>query len=134
MSPLTSPASVRTFSPLSPAGAAWALRPRQLDAGLSRNEPGTARVSSEHYPAIYRGSARMVRVDLGGRGAESTIWLLTRLQRLERDPTWAVVIIPADLRGSWATADELRQAVLRLRAAGKHVFSYSGTPIAGNIT
>ncbi len=86
------------------------------------------RVSSEHYPAIYRGSARMVRVDLGGRGAESTIWLLTRLQRLERDPqTQAVVIIPADLRGSWATAEELRQAVLRLRAAGKHVFSYSGT-------
>ena len=41
-----------------------------------------------------------MRVDLGGRGAESTIWLLTRLQRLERDPqTQAVVIIPADLRG-----------------------------------
>ncbi len=85
------------------------------------------RVSSEHYPAIYRGPARMVRVDLGGRGAESTLWLLTRLRGLERDPrTQAVVIVPADLRGSWATAEELRQAVLRLRAAGKHVFSYSG--------
>lgn len=86
------------------------------------------RVSTEHYPTIYSGAARMVRVDLGGRGAESTIWLLTRLRKLERDSrTQAVVIIPGDLRGTWATADELRQAVLRLRAAGKHVFSYSGS-------
>lgn len=107
----------------SPFGAGAASRPSAGFHGVSVG----LRVSSEHYPAIYSGSARMVRVDLGGRGAESTLWLLTRLRKLERDPrTQAVVIIPADLRGSWATADELRQAVLRLRAAGKRVFSYSG--------
>ena len=85
------------------------------------------RVSSEDYPALWAGGARMLRVDLGGRGDESMLWLLTRLRRVERDSrVRAVVVVPAGLRGSWATADELRQAIARLRAAGKRVFAYSG--------
>lgn len=85
------------------------------------------RVSSEAYRPLWAGPSRMVRIDLGGRSAESMIWLLTRLRRLEHDRrVRAIVVVPAGLRGTWATADELRQALSRLRAAGKRVFAYSG--------
>ena len=85
------------------------------------------RVSSEHYPSLWAGPGRIVRVDLGGKSGESMLWLLTRLRRLEHDArVRVVVVVPAGLRGSWATADELRQAIARLRAVGKRVFAYSG--------
>jgi protease-4 len=70
----------------------------------------------------------MVRVDLGGKRGEAMLWLLTRLRRLEQDSrVRAVVVVSGGLRGSWATADELRQAIGRLRAAGKRVFAYGGS-------
>lgn len=99
-------------------------------AGTSAGFHGVSvglRVSSEDYRSLWAGSARMVRVDLGGRSGQSMLWLLTRLRRLEHESrVRVVVVVPAGLRASWGTADELRQAILRLRAAGKRVFAYSG--------
>lgn len=106
-----------------------------LVGGRSGATPGSGfqggsigvRVSAERYPALWQGSDRMVRVDLGGRKGQAHLTMLAQLRRLAGDRrTRAVVIVPTGISGNWACADELRQAILRLRAAGKRVFSYSG--------
>lgn len=87
----------------------------------------TLRLSGDRYPALWR-PLRFERIDLSG-GATSTRGLprlLVHLARLAADPrTDGVLLVMGDLDGSWATMEELRDAISALRAAGKRVVVYS---------
>jgi protease-4 len=66
------------------------------------------------------------RIDLSSiSGERDLIALLQRLRRAERDGARAILVL--DARGSsmgWASAQELRDAVIAARNAGAHVFAY----------
>ncbi len=98
------------------------------DSGVVRGHGFTvaARVSGDRYPAIYRGPAHILKIEFGpGLAGRKMIELLVKLRRLERDPDAAgVIAVIGDVDGGWATAEELRAALLRLRHARKHVFAY----------
>jgi protease-4 len=98
------------------------------DSGAVRGHGFTvaARVSGERYPSFWRGPAHLIKIELGpGTAGRKLIELLVKLRRLERDPEVAgVVVVIGDLDGGWATAEELRSALLRLRLAHKHVFAF----------
>jgi protease-4 len=85
-----------------------------------------ARVSGERYASVWTGPLRLMKIELGpGTAGRKLIDLLVRMRRMERDRDVAgVVIVLGDLDGGWATAEELRAALLRLRRAKKHVFVY----------
>jgi protease-4 len=86
-----------------------------------------ARFSGERYPTFWRGPRYLERVELSEhlRGRK-LLELLDRLRALEHDEaTLGVVVLGGDLGSAgWATAEELRAALLRLRAAGKRVFAF----------
>jgi hypothetical protein len=85
------------------------------------------RISGERYPAMWRGPVYLEKIDLGpGTGAQRKLAsLLLRLRKLEKDRRVAgVVVVVGDLDGSWATAEEIRAGLLRLRHAKKHVYAY----------
>ena len=84
------------------------------------------RISGERYAPFWRGPLHLAKIDLGPNLAgRKLIELLMRLRNVERDPSIAgVVVVLGDVDGSWATAEELRAALLRLRHARKHVFVY----------
>jgi protease-4 len=86
-----------------------------------------ARISGERYPALWKGPVYLEKIDLGpGSGAQRKLAsLLLRLRKLEKDRRVpGVVVVVGDLDGSWATAEEIRAALLRLRLAKKHVYAY----------
>ena len=83
------------------------------------------RASFERYPALYRGPGRVYKIELHGKRGESMLRLLAALRELERDSrARGVVMLVSGFGGGWGVADELRQAILRLRAAGRHVVAY----------
>jgi protease-4 len=85
-----------------------------------------ARLSGERYPALWRGPRYLERVELNHdlRGRR-LLELLDRLRALEHDDaTLGVVVLGGELGAGWAAAEELRAALLRLRRAKKHVFSF----------
>lgn len=99
--------------------------------GSSRGSTGlqsgsaAVRISFERYPALWTGSERLYKIDLGARTGQSMLRLLAELRRLEHDRrARGVIVIANGLRGGWGVADELRDALVRLRAAGKRVFAY----------
>ena len=99
------------------------------DSGLTRGHGFTlaARVSGDRYPAIWKGRRHMVRIDLAHLDERELARTLSYLRSLERDrQVVGVVCVVGDIQGKWATAEELRAALLRLRAAKKHVFAYLG--------
>lgn len=96
-------------------------------SGKTNLQAGSAavRISFERYPALWTGSERLYKIELGGKSGQAMLRLLAELRRLERDRrARGVIVIANGLRSGWGVADELRDAVLRLRAAGKHVFAY----------
>lgn len=99
------------------------------DSGLTRGHGFTlaARVSGDRYPAIWRGPRHLVRIDLAHLDERELARMLSYLRSLERArEVVGVVCVIGDIQGRWATAEELRAALLSLRAAGKHVFAYLG--------
>jgi protease-4 len=99
------------------------------DGSLTQQWQGvaaTARISGDRYPSIYR-PLRFERVDLDGAATSSRALprLLDHLRRLAADDRVdGVLAVVGDPHGSWATMEELRGAIARLRAAGKHVVAY----------
>jgi protease-4 len=86
-----------------------------------------ARISGERYPTFWRGPVYLEKIDLGpGLGNQRRLMsLLLRLHHLEKDRRVpGVVIVLGDLDGGWATAEEIRAGLLRLRHAKKHVYVY----------
>lgn len=83
------------------------------------------RFSGERQPAIWDGARALYRVELGPRQGFALLETLLTLRRIEHDRrALGVLVLLNDAPGSWAVADELRDALLRLRAAGKRVFAY----------
>ena len=84
----------------------------------------TARFSGDRYPSLYT-PRRLERIDLGSGGDRAQTALLQHLRKIEKDPRVdGIVLVVGDFDGSWSTAEELRGALERLRAARKHVFVY----------
>jgi protease-4 len=82
----------------------------------------TAGWDSERHRALPEPAQIVVIRTDDDLGAESLVRLLLRLERLREDPSVTGVLFAprADVYGL-AGGDELREAFLRLRAAGKHV-------------
>ncbi len=85
-----------------------------------------ARLSTQHVPPVQGRARRIERIDLrGALGARAHARLVLRLRAIARDPDVAGVVLAIDgLASGWATVQELRQAALAVRAAGKKVFAY----------
>jgi len=110
-----------------------------LATGL-RNEAGkdhalggsvVLRASSAGAPSVLGPPDHIERVDLAGTiGARELTALVMRLRSIARDPTARAVVVTFDgPGGGWATFEELRDELVRVRGAGKQLFAYmvSGT-------
>lgn len=93
--------------------------------GQGRLRGGTAivRWSGERLPSIVPSPDRIERVELTGSPSERSLArTLLGLRRMERDDAVATVVVAIDgLRVGWASTQELRDAIKRLRQRGKTV-------------
>ena len=95
--------------------------------GNSRFSSGTVtvRISEAEVRSVIPPRKRLEPIELGGAvGQRSLTRLIGYLRSLERDDDVVGVILKLDgFAAGWATAREIRQQVLKLRAAGKKVFA-----------
>ncbi|TMQ12664.1 MAG: signal peptide peptidase SppA [Deltaproteobacteria bacterium] len=119
-----------SFGAFGATSLATALRD---DAGKTHALGGTAilRLSTLGEPSLVGTPDHIERVELSGAiGARQLTALVGRLRAIARDPTARAVVVTFDgVAGGWAALEELRDELVRIRAAGKKVFSYmvSGT-------
>lgn len=103
------------------------------DAGRTHALGGTAilRLSSRGAPSVLGTPDHIERVELSGAiGARQLTQLVLRLRAIARDRTARAVVVTFDgASAGWAALEELRDELVRIRAAGKKVFAYmvSGT-------
>jgi protease IV len=103
------------------------------DSGKRHVLGGTlvVRASSAGAPSVLGTPDHIERVELAGAiGARELTTLVVRLRAIARDHTAKAVVVTFDgASGGWAMLEELRDELVRLRAAGKKVFAYmvSGT-------
>ena len=85
-----------------------------------------ARLSTLDEPSVLGEHDHIERVEISGDlGARQMTALVTRLRAIARDPhVVGVVVSFDDASGGWATFEELRGEVVRLRQAGKKTFGY----------
>lgn len=101
-----------------------------IHAGLGESLDGyglAARFSTARQGRLFW--PRLVdveRIDLSAvKGERGLIALLQRLQRAERAGARTILLVDArDTRLGWASLQELRAALVRVRNAGGHVFAY----------
>jgi protease-4 len=84
------------------------------------------RVSAVGPPSVIQPAAHLERVELSGEiGPRELTAIVTRLAAIERDPSAKGVVVLFDApTAGWAKREELRDALLGLRRAGKKVFAY----------
>jgi protease-4 len=103
------------------------------DAGNTHALGGTEilRVSTAGPASVLGTPDHIERVELAGViGARQLSALVLRMRAISRDPSARAVVVTFDgAAAGWAALEELRDEVVRLRAAGKKVFAYmmSGT-------
>jgi protease-4 len=103
------------------------------DAGTVHALGGTAilRVSTAGPPSLIGTPDHIERVELSGAiGARQLAALVVRLRAIARDPSARAVVVTFDgASAGWAALEELRDELVRIRAAGKKLFAYmvSGT-------
>jgi protease-4 len=89
------------------------------------------RASSTGAPSLLGTPDHIERVDLAGTiGVRELTAIVMRLRSIARDPTAKAVVVTFDgASGGWATLEELRDELVRLRGTGKKLFAYmvSGT-------
>ncbi len=89
------------------------------------------RASSVGPAAVTGTPDHIERVDLAGTiGLRELTLLVARLRAIGRDPTAKAIVVTFDgASGGWATLEELRDELVRLRTGGKKIFAYltSGT-------
>jgi protease-4 len=89
------------------------------------------RASSMAAPSLLGTPDHIERVELAGAiGARELTAIVVRLRAIARDPTARAVVVTFDgVTGGWATLEELRDELVRIRGAGKKLFAYmvSGT-------
>ncbi|HET9626641.1 MAG TPA: signal peptide peptidase SppA [Kofleriaceae bacterium] len=82
-------------------------------------------------PSVLGTPDHIERVELAGTiGVRELTGLVARLRAIGRDPTAKAVVVTFDAPSAgWATFEELRDEIVRLRQAGKKIFAYltSGT-------
>lgn len=101
-----------------------------MHAGLSEAVDGfglTARFSSARQGRVFW--PRLVdaeKIDLSAvRGERSLVRTLERIERAEQAGERAILLLDArSIKLGWASLQELRQALVRVRNAGGHVFAY----------
>jgi protease-4 len=119
-----------SFGAFGASSLATALRD---DAGKTHALGGTEilRLSSLGPASVLGTPDHIERVELSGAiGARQLTALIVRLRAIARDPTARAVVVTFDgVSAGWASLEELRDEIVRIRAAGKKVFSYmvSGT-------
>ncbi|MBC8072160.1 MAG: signal peptide peptidase SppA [Deltaproteobacteria bacterium] len=100
-----------------------------MHAGVSEGVDGVgfeAHVGTLRQDRVY--GARKVdaeRIDFSEVGDEtSLVEMLERLERAERAGDRSVLVVHPGGKHGWATQHELREALIRVRNAGGHVFAY----------
>lgn len=85
-----------------------------------------ARWSEKPVPAVQGHGARIERLEFtGGVSARDVTAAVLRLRAIARDPDVIGVVLAIDgANAGWASLDELRREVQRVRARGKKVFAY----------
>jgi len=102
---------------------------RRDETGATRALGGTlvARWSSRGGPASLLGHPdRIERIELSGRlSAREVVDIVARLRAVVRDPGARAVVVTFDsIGGGWASLQEIRGELLKVRAANKKVFAY----------
>jgi protease-4 len=83
------------------------------------------KITGEREPALWDGPRALYRIELGARKGQALLETLLLLRQIEHDRrALGVLVLLNEVPGGWGIADELHQALLRLRAAGKRVFAY----------
>jgi protease-4 len=107
---------------------------RRDEHGAAQPLGGTlvARWSARGGPASLLGHPdRLERIELrGGLSSREAVSVIARLRNVVRDPGARGVVVTFDgLSSGWATLQEIRDEIGKVRAAGKKVFAYmvSGT-------
>jgi protease IV len=119
-----------SFGAISATSLVTALRD---DRGDTHALGGTVvlRASSAGAPSLLGTPDHIERVELSGViGVRQLTALVARLRAIARDPTAKAVVVTFDgATAGWATLEELRDELVRIRGAGKKVFAYmvSGT-------
>ena len=86
---------------------------------------GKLRLSAERYPSLAERTGEALRITLGGYAGDRGMYrLIEQLERLGEQRGPVVLIELEDLRFGWAQTEELREALLRLRARGGQVAVY----------
>jgi protease-4 len=109
------------------AVAVGAYGSARLAAGV--RAPGAtvvARWSERPTPSVLGAEPRLERLEFSGpQSARAIVHAALRLRAIARDPDVAGVILAIDGVGAgWASLEELRREVARVRASGKQVFAY----------
>jgi protease IV len=102
---------------------------RRNEDGDSRALGGTLmlRWSSQGGPASVLGRPdRIERIELsGGLSSREVVDVITRLRAVVRDPGAVAVVVTFDSVGAgWASLEEIRDELLKVRATGRKVFAY----------
>ncbi len=113
-------------------GVAWDLIQVRAGAhaGISEGLDGVgfaAHLSAQNQGRVYwPRHVDAERIQLKRiKGERGLITLLERLRRAEKAGKRSILVIePEGLKLGWASLQELRQALIRVRAAGGHVFAY----------
>lgn len=109
-------------------GATFLATGRQSDSIDSRLSNGAIylRASADEVPSLLGPSRRIERLELkGGVGENGLTAALLYLRSVARDPDVVAVVLQIDgLAAGWATIQELRTEVLRVKKSGKKVFAY----------
>ncbi len=86
---------------------------------------GKLRVSGERYPGLAEHMGEALRIDMGAYTSDRGMYrLIERLDRLGDERAPVVVLELEAMKLGWAQIEEVREAVLRLRARGGKVAVY----------
>ena len=113
---------------LGSVGATFLASAGQSDSIERRLTNGVVylRASSEQIPSLVAPPKRIERIELtGGVGERRLTGVLLYLRKIARDPDVVAVVLQIDgVAAGWASVQELRTEVMRVRQAGKKVFAY----------
>jgi len=86
---------------------------------------GKLRLSAERYPSLAERTGEALRIKVAGYSGDRGMYrLIEQLERLGEQRGAVVLLELEDLRLGWAQVEELREALLRLRARGGQVAVY----------
>ena len=87
---------------------------------------GVLRISGERYPSVIPPTEHLERVKIAGDPDERALTaILAELRRVERDDKVRGLFLQLDgVTSGWATLEEVRESIARIRGRGKRVFTY----------